>query len=76
MISIIFADFNNADSFGRLRLNVKGSIDDIAYQKLMLHSGMKLRLTDGDLVADGVVEYSSDENIWVAKINWDNCFEV
>ena len=32
----IFADFNNADENGRLRLNCTGTIEDLARQKIEL----------------------------------------
>ena len=70
-ISRVFADFHNADTEGRLRLNCTGTIEDLARQKIRLSDGLQLVLYSEDLEADGVVQYSSEENVWVAVINWD-----
>lgn len=68
----VFADFHNADAQGRLRLNCTGTIEDLARHKVWLKDGENLILYSEDLEVDGVVEYSTEENIWVAVINWDN----
>ncbi|BAZ15737.1 hypothetical protein NIES4071_76090 [Calothrix sp. NIES-4071] len=68
----VFADFNNADSQGRLRLNCTGTIEDLARHKVWLKNGQNLILYSEDLEVDGVVEYSIEENIWVAVISWDD----
>lgn len=69
--SRVFADFHNADSQGRLRLNCTGTIEDLARQKIWLQDGQELTLYSEDLEVDGVVKYSTQENLWVAVINWD-----
>ena len=74
-ISRVFADFHNADTEGRLRLNCTGTIEDLARQKIRLSDGLQLVLYSEDLEADGVVQYSSEENVWVAVINWDEIRE-
>jgi hypothetical protein len=75
----IYADFNNADTSGRLRLNCVGTIEDLARQGVMLHTGLLLTLYSDDLdargqlaelLADGVVSFSEDEHCWVAAIDW------
>jgi len=76
MSVVVFADFNNADSYGRLRLNSKGSLDDIRENNLNLDPGMTISVSDGDMITEGIVEYSSEEDIWVARIDWDQCIEV
>ena len=69
----IYADFNNADSSGRLRLNCRGTVDALRRHNIRLQEGMILHLTDEeDLEAKGVVTYSKEENIWVALIDWNN----
>ena len=35
----VFADFHNADSQGRLRLNCTGTLSDLASQKICLTEG-------------------------------------
>jgi hypothetical protein len=67
---IIYADFNNADRAGRLRLNCAGTIEDLSRQGIQLREGMHLTLHDEELEADGEAHFSSEEQIWVARINW------
>jgi hypothetical protein len=72
----IFADFHNADEQGRLRLNCVGSIEDLAHQQTGLINGQFLTLYSEDLEVDGVVEFSEEEKIWVAVIDWNQIREV
>ena len=66
----IFADFNNADPLGRIRLNNKGSIDDIINKRIDLKDGMAVLLDDDDtLTTIGLIKYSQEEGIWVGEIN-------
>ncbi len=67
----VFADFHNADVQGRVRLNCIGTMRDLASQKILLREGLPLRLYSEDLEADGVVQFSSEEKIWVAAIDWN-----
>jgi len=65
----IYADFNNADRHGRLRLAIHGSEEDIKAQKLKMFNGMKIIVHDDDeLSANAEVIFSEEEKIWVAKI--------
>lgn len=66
----VFADFHNADAQGRLRLNCIGTVEDLAQQQLVLQEGVCLTLYSEELEAQGVVHYSTDENVWVAIIDW------
>ena len=67
----LFVDFNNADSSGRIRLNTKGTLEDIINTKVILRNELEVILDDSDgLRAIGCVEFSIEEKIWVAKINW------
>jgi hypothetical protein len=69
----LYADFNNADPKGRVRLNCYGTLQDLKKLKIQLSEGMKVILDDNDeLSTAGIVEYSKEENIWVAKIDWEN----
>lgn len=72
----IFADFHNADTQGRLRLNNVGTVEDLAIQKAELSSGQQFTFYSEDLEADGVVEYSETENLWVAVVNWNEIREL
>jgi hypothetical protein len=75
----VYADFHNADAQGRLRLNCNGTADDLNRQQVRLREGLVLTLyaddadergQPDDLEAEGVVEFSSEENCWVARIDW------
>lgn len=68
----IFADFNNADKEGSVRLNCHGSIRDIERFGVELFEGKEILLIDEDgLEASGILHFSTEENIWVAKISWN-----
>jgi hypothetical protein len=80
----IFADFQNADSQGRLRLNCIGTIlpwrgyanEDLSRQGTKLIDGENLLIYSEELEADAVVVYSDEDKIWVASIDWDKIREV
>ena len=66
----VFADFHNADAQGRLRLNCIGTVEDLAQQQIILRDGLPLTFYSEELEVEGVVHYSTDENVWVAVIDW------
>ena len=75
----VYADFHNADSHGRLRLNSVGTIEDLARQQIELREGLALSFYSDDLddegaldklLVDGVVIFSEEEDCWVATIDW------
>jgi hypothetical protein len=68
---LVYADLQNADSQGRLRLNCIGTIRDLARQKISLHEGLELIVYDGDLEVEGKVRFSQEEHVWVAVIDWE-----
>jgi hypothetical protein len=72
----VFADFQNADEQGRLRLNCIGTIEDLSRQGTQLIPGGKLLIYSEELEADAVIEYSDQEKIWVAAIDWEQIREV
>jgi len=72
----VFADFHNADVHGRLRLNCIGTIEDLAHQHIVLRDGLALTLYSEELEVEGVVQYSMDENLWVAVIDWQAIRDV
>jgi hypothetical protein len=72
----IFADFQNADSQGRLRLSCIGIIEDLSRQGTKLIDGQNLLIYSEELEVDAVVGYSDEEKIWVAAIDWDKIREV
>jgi len=67
----VYADFQNADPQGRVRLTVIGTIESLARSGLRLTDGLCATIHDEELEADGVVRYSADEHIWVAEIDWN-----
>ena len=66
----IYADFNNADSKGRLRLITEGSLSDIKRLNLKMEEGMPVIVYDDELSTSAEVIFSEEEKIWVAKIDW------
>jgi hypothetical protein len=68
---IVYADFHNADSRGRLRLNCVGTIRDLAEKRIVLEEGLRLLLSDDELEVDGEVHFAEEEHVWVAEIDWD-----
>ena len=70
MSTQVYADFNNADPLGRLRLSCVGTIEDLARLGVRLREGLRLTLHDEELSAEGEVHFSPEEG-WVAVIDWD-----
>ena len=68
----IFADFHNADGQGCLRLNCAGTTEDLNRQNIELSNGQLLALCSEDLEVEGVVQYSTEEHLWVAAIDWEH----
>jgi hypothetical protein len=75
----VYADFQNADAKGRVRLNTVGTLKDLARQQVQLRTGLVLSLYSDDadkagradeLRALGVVEHSAEEGCWVAAVDW------
>jgi hypothetical protein len=75
----IYADFHNADSQGRIRLNCIGTMEDLAQQQVALGEGLAVTLYSDDLddkgqfdelLVDGIVSFSAEEHCWVARIDW------
>ena len=68
----IFADFNNTDTLGRLRLSVKGAVDCIREQNLRLYDGMPVTVSDEDeFTVNGIARWNDEEKIWVVEIDWE-----
>ena len=66
----LYADFMNADPQGRVRLNAVGTIEDLGHSGLQLADGLRVTVHDDEVEADGVVLYSAEEQVWVARIDW------
>jgi len=52
----VYADFQNADASGRLRLNCVRTSEDLAQQRISLREGMVLTLCSDDLDAKGQLD--------------------
>jgi hypothetical protein len=72
----VFADFHNADVQGRLRLNCIGTVEDLAHQNIELQDGQLLTLYSEDLEVEGIVQYSFEESLCFAAIDWDAIKEL
>lgn len=64
----ISADFNNFDPDGYIRLNCVGTVRDLGLADIVLHAGMRLIVSDGDLRAEIEVQPPSAEGIWRGKV--------
>ena len=53
-----------------------GTISDLSRKNMKLQQGQLLTLYSEELEVDGVVQYSDEENIWVAVIDWNEIREV
>lgn len=77
MTARLYADFQNADPQGRIRLNSLGTVEDLGRLGLQLSPGLVVSLYADDqddppteLETRGVVEFSEGERCWVARIDW------
>jgi hypothetical protein len=46
-------------------------VEDLARHQIVLREGLLLSLYSEELEVEGQVQYSTDENLWVAVIDWD-----
>ena len=70
-IPSLYVDFMNADPQGRIRMNCVGTSEDLDRQNISLRDGIRIVVHDDELEADGEVSFSKDEQIWVARIDWN-----
>jgi hypothetical protein len=66
--AVIYADFNNMDSDGNLRLNTVGTIADLKKYSIELKEGLRLRVADGDLMAEIIARAPAEEGVWRGQI--------
>lgn len=72
-IDKIFADFNNTDRKHRIRLNTIGTLNNLSTKGIVLKQGLKIMLDDDDgLITLGTIQFSQEENIWVAEVDWED----
>ncbi len=67
----IFADFQNSDPDGNIRLNTYGTKQDVERLNIKFELGLEIVVSDGELETDGIVKFSEKEKIWVAEIEWN-----
>ena len=65
----IYADFNNCDKEGRVRLNCIGSRDDLERLGIPLEEGMELVVSDSELEVEATATFVVEESIWAAEFN-------
>jgi hypothetical protein len=46
-------------------------VEDLARHQIVLRDGLLLTLYSEELAVEGHVEYSTDENLWVAVSDWN-----
>jgi len=63
----VYADFQNLDEQGRLRLNCNGTHEDLKRLSLVLRDGIALLFSDGELDVEATVRWSQNEKLWVAE---------
>jgi len=72
----VFVDFHNSDRQGRIRLNTVGTLKDLNRLGLVLREGTKMTLCSFELETEGTATYSTEEGVWVAKIDWEHIQEL
>ena len=72
----VFADFHNADVKSRLRLSCTGTIEDIKRQGIVLQNGQSLIIYSEEVEVEGIVQYSKEEKLWTAVIDWNAIREI
>ena len=72
----IYVDFQNLDDENRVRLNTRGTTQDLAGRRLVVGERIALYSDDADddgnpdpLIAEGVVEFGEDGSP-AARVNW------
>jgi len=70
----IYVDFNNHNGRDHF-LGCHGTQSDLQKLGIALTEGLKLRVSDGDLVATGVVKWSREFSQWVIDIDPKDIFE-
>jgi hypothetical protein len=75
VVARIYADFQNTDPRGRIRLNTVGSQLDLEGEQAELADGLELVVYSEDLEAHGVVRVL-DEGGWGVEINWSEVTDL
>lgn len=76
MEPLLYADFQNLDPDGRIRLNTAGTLEDLARLRLTLTDGLSVTLytddddSDAGLLIPATIEFNTSEAIWSAVVDW------
>lgn len=74
-LASVYADFQNADGSGRVRLNTTGSRRDLKALPDGPSDGLIVCLRSEELRVSGVLRFSAEEQIWVAELDWSEAEE-
>jgi len=72
----IYADFQNADQDGFVRLNTVGTFADLARLGVTLVDGLSIVISDGELRSQATVRRPGVEGIWRAQVDWGAITEI
>ena len=67
----IYADFQNSDQEGFVRLNTAGTVADLARLGVTLVDGLSVVISDGELFSGATVRDPGVEGVWRAQIDWE-----
>lgn len=73
---MIRVDFHNFDSDKFVRLNTMGAIEDLSRQKIILSDGLKIYVTDGEIVLLSTVRKPGSEGQWRVEVDWKEVFRL
>jgi hypothetical protein len=68
----VFVDFQNSDRQGRVQLNSVGTLQDLSRLGIVLREGTEMLLYCLELETEGIATYSTEEGLWVAKVDSNN----
>lgn len=68
----VFADFNNLDRYGRVRLNTNGTEEDLQQLGLTLSSGITVVLDDTEEFVAIAKVALSETGEWVGVVDWQH----
>ncbi|MCZ6681058.1 MAG: hypothetical protein O7E52_27880 [Candidatus Poribacteria bacterium] len=66
----IYADFNNCEENGKVRLNTNGSLSDLSEVNDKIHPDMSVWLYDEEFEVEAKLEYNQKWKIWLGAPNW------
>lgn len=66
----IYADFNNCEENGKVRLNTNGSLSDLFQVKNKIHPDMLVWLYDEEFEVETKLEYDRQWQLWLGEPNW------